>query len=155
MGPAAERFMGEPRRGAFWDRWLAAYYADRVPVNVAVRRILVWADERCSGDPQVIGEPLPDAEPAAQAEPKKGAGPRIDCNRALRKLEGLPHRLLTYKGADGHPMVLPVEVRSAGADGLRLRSRVPSRPAAAAPACSRTATTPSSSGSRPGCTRAG
>src|SRR4051794_8844458 len=42
----------------------------------------------------------------------------------MRKLEGLPHRLLTYKGADGYPMVLPVEVRAAGPDGLRLRSPV-------------------------------
>src|SRR5436190_20814568 len=32
--PAAERFMGPPKRGVFWDRWLSAYYADRVPVHV-------------------------------------------------------------------------------------------------------------------------
>jgi len=34
--PAAERFMGPAKRGLFWDRWLAAYYADRVPVHVDV-----------------------------------------------------------------------------------------------------------------------
>src|ERR1700730_7495508 len=28
VGPASARFMGEPRRGLFWDRWLSVYYAD-------------------------------------------------------------------------------------------------------------------------------
>src|SRR3954467_5136431 len=36
-GRQATPFMGEPARGAFWDRWLAAYYADRVPVHIEVR----------------------------------------------------------------------------------------------------------------------
>src|SRR3954451_7380724 len=30
VAPAATRFMGAPRRGRFWDRWLQEYYADRV-----------------------------------------------------------------------------------------------------------------------------
>ena len=38
----AERFMGPPKRGVFWDRWLEAYYADRVPVTVDVERVLTW-----------------------------------------------------------------------------------------------------------------
>jgi len=122
VGPAAERFMGKPKRGPFWDRWLAAYYADRVPVNVTGRRILVWDGLDCAGDPQVLGEPLPAEPPAPQNEPGKGAGPRIECDRALRSLEGLSHRLLTYKDADGYPMVLPVEIRGAGSEGLRLRA---------------------------------
>jgi hypothetical protein len=128
VGPAAERFMGKPRRGPFWDRWLAAYYADRVPVNVTVRRILVWPGAACEGDPEVLGEPLGGEQPAAQAEPKKGAGPRIDVDRCLRKLEGLDHRLLAFKGADGYPTVLPVEVRGCGGEGLRLRCATPLPP---------------------------
>ena len=124
VGPAAERFMGKPKSGPFWDRWLAAYYADRVPVNVKAHRIVVWPDLECRGEAAVIGEPLPSGEPAPQAEPKKGAGPRLDVERCMRKAEGLPHRLLSYKGADGYPMVLPVEIRGADAGGLRLRSAV-------------------------------
>ena len=31
---------------------------------------------------------------------------------------------MSYKGADGYPMVLPVEIRAAEADGLRLHSAV-------------------------------
>jgi general stress protein 26 len=124
VSPAAERFMGKPKSGPFWDRWLAAYYADRVPVNVRVHRIVVWPDLECRGEPSVLGDPLASEQPTPQSEPKKGAGPRIECDRALRKLEGLPHRLLSFKGADGYPMVLPVEVRGADADGLRLRSAV-------------------------------
>src|SRR3954465_13650292 len=34
MGRQAAPFMGPPRRGPFWDRWLSAYYGDRVPVHV-------------------------------------------------------------------------------------------------------------------------
>src|SRR5205085_2019211 len=30
--PAAAQYLGAPRRGAFWDRWLREYYSDRVPV---------------------------------------------------------------------------------------------------------------------------
>src|SRR3954469_23253854 len=35
VGPASARFMGAPKRGVFWDRWLSAYYADRVLVTVS------------------------------------------------------------------------------------------------------------------------
>ena len=34
--PRAERFLGPRKSGPFWDRWLQEYYADRVPVDVAV-----------------------------------------------------------------------------------------------------------------------
>src|SRR5207302_6878171 len=40
--PASTRFMGPPRRGPFWDRWLRVYYADRVLVTVRVERVLSW-----------------------------------------------------------------------------------------------------------------
>jgi hypothetical protein len=45
----------------FWDRWLSAYYADRVVVTVAVIRVVTWPDHACSGEPTVSGEPLPTA----------------------------------------------------------------------------------------------
>ena len=61
--PAAERFMGPRKTGPFWDRWLHAYYLDRVPVDVAVERAVHWHDLRCAGAPVVAGAPAP-AEPA-------------------------------------------------------------------------------------------
>src|SRR4051812_9135308 len=36
IGGQATPFMGPPKRGVFWDRWLSAYYSDRVPVHVQV-----------------------------------------------------------------------------------------------------------------------
>ena len=36
--PASTRFLGAPRTGFFWGRWLSAYYEDRVLVNVRVDR---------------------------------------------------------------------------------------------------------------------
>src|SRR3954453_15734348 len=83
IGRQATPFMGPPKRGAFWDRWLSAYYADRVPVHVAVHRIVSWADLRCSGEPEVYGAPLPEP-PGAQKPPAKGTGPRVDALRAGR-----------------------------------------------------------------------
>src|SRR5438477_1577454 len=38
--PAATRFLGAPRKGLFWDRWLKAYYQDRVLVTVQVERLV-------------------------------------------------------------------------------------------------------------------
>jgi len=121
--PAATRFMGAPKRGRFWDRWLSAYYADRVPVEVDVTRIVVWPDLDAAGELEVHGEPLPDSDPESQQAPKKGTGPRVDVARAAKRIARLPHRLLGYRGADGHPVVVPAEVGAASADGLALTSR--------------------------------
>ena len=75
--PKAERFMGPPKRGWFWDRWLEAYYSDRVPVDVEVEveHVLLFP-----GDDLV-------SAPPPQAPPKNGTGPRV----AAKKLQ-LPHR---------------------------------------------------------------
>src|SRR4051812_18054412 len=76
--PRAARFLGPPRTGPFWDRWLQAYYADRVPVDVDVRRTLGWPRLDCTGDAEVGGTPAPAEHAPPQSEPKKGAGPRLD-----------------------------------------------------------------------------
>src|SRR4051812_19963058 len=110
VGPASARFMGPPRRGAFWDRWLSAYYSDRVLVTVRVSRVASWADGDCTSRPQIAGAPWPDSEPPAQAPPARGTAPRVDAARAARRLRALPHVLLGHVGADGFPVVAPVTV---------------------------------------------
>jgi hypothetical protein len=120
--PAAQRFMGPPRRGVFWDRWLSAYYADRVPVHVAVERVVVWPDLRCAGQPEVFGTPLPPGPPPPQSPPKKGAGPRVEVDAAQRKLAALPHGLLAHVQADGYPTVLPVKIGGPCAAGITLNA---------------------------------
>ena len=119
--PAAARFMGPPKTGVFWDRWLQAYYQDRVPVDVAVERVVRWPDLRCAGEPSVVGE-APAESPAPQSPPKNGTGPRVDVDRAAERLRALPHVLLGFRGGDGLPVVVPVEVGDAGADGIELRA---------------------------------
>jgi hypothetical protein len=119
--PAASRFLGPPKRGVFWDRWLSAYYADRVPVNVDVERVVVWPDLRCAGEPEVFGAPLP-ARPAAQEAPKQGVGPRLDAAGAAGKLSALPHQLLAYVQADGYPLIAPVEIASGDPAGIELQA---------------------------------
>jgi hypothetical protein len=118
--PAAERFLGPPKRGVFWDRWLAAYYADRVPVHVDVERVVVWPDLRCAGEPEVFGAPLPTEPAAPQEPPKKGAGPRLDVGSAQRKLATLPHSLVAHLQPDGYPAVVPVEIGQSCEAGITL-----------------------------------
>jgi len=122
IGPRAARFVGAPRRGVFWDRWLRAYYADRVLVTVRVERMLVWPDLRASGPPQVVGAAAPDGPLPPQEPPSKGTGPRVDAVRAGRRVAALPHRLLAYVGADGFPLVVPFDVAGQDADGLSLET---------------------------------
>ncbi len=122
LGPASERFLGPPRRGAFWDRWLREYYADRVAVTVDVERVVVWPELDCSGEPVVHGADRPQREPEPQTAPKKGTGPRLDATNAARKLARLPHTLATWREADGFPTVVAARIEGAGADGIRLAS---------------------------------
>jgi hypothetical protein len=120
IGPRAERYLGKRKEGFFWDRWLREYYRDRVPVEVTVRRVVSWPSLDAAGEPDVHGEPLP-AEPAPeQTEPKKGAGPRVDVAKAAKKARALEFKLLAYRGADGYPVVIPVEVAGESERGFEL-----------------------------------
>jgi Pyridoxamine 5'-phosphate oxidase len=123
--PASIRFMGPPRRGIFWDRWLDAYYGDRVVVTVKVERVVSWPDLQCAGEPTVLGTPLPEEPPGSQAPPGKGTGPRVDVARVARRLSKLPNTLLAYIGADGLPVVAPVRAGPAEAGGIELAGQLP------------------------------
>jgi hypothetical protein len=119
--PASTRFMGAPRSGVFWDRWLKAYYADRVLVTVQVERVVSWPDLGCAGEPAVAGQLLATPrDPDPQAEPGKGTAPRIDVARAARRLRRLPHVLAAYPGADGFPLIVPVTVGVDTSAGIAL-----------------------------------
>jgi hypothetical protein len=120
VGPASTRFMGPPRRGPFWDRWLSVYYADRVLVTVQVERVLSWPDLGCAGERQVTGAPATPSDPAEQAPPNGGAGPRVDVARAARRLRRLPHALVAYPAADGFPLIVPVTIGADGEAGISL-----------------------------------
>src|SRR4051812_11829250 len=112
IGEQATPFMGAPKRGPFWDRWLQAYYADRIKVDVAVERIVHLPDE-----------PAPPAAPE-QSPPRNGTGPRVDAARAAKRLRKLPHVLLGWRGQDGFPVVAPVGIGQDGDAGITLSSTV-------------------------------
>jgi len=122
ISPRAARYLGEPRRGFFWDRWLEAYYADRVLVTVDVERIVAFPDLRAAGEPAVVGSQRPTQAPPAQAPPKKGTGPRLDAARAGRRADAMPHRLLAYVDTDGFPVILPFDVAGQDSTGVRIAS---------------------------------
>ena len=117
--PQAERYVGEVVRGVMWDRLLHEYYFERVFVDITVQRMVAWPDLGAAGEMGVTGAPWPGIA-APQSPPKNGTGPRVDVNRAAGRIAMLPHRLLAYRGADGFPVVVPVEVAGHDAAGLQL-----------------------------------
>jgi hypothetical protein len=119
MIPQAERYMGEVKRGPVWDRLLREYYQERVFVDIAVARVAVWPDLNASGDMQVTGAPWP-GPAASQQPPRGGTGPRMDVAKAAGQIAARPHRVLAYRGADGFPVVVPVQIAGHDAAGLRL-----------------------------------
>jgi hypothetical protein len=125
----ATAHLGPPKEGFFWDRWLREYYVTRVPVEVAVTRILTWPTLDAAGPPEVVaGEPLPAQAAEPQRPPKYGSAPRIDVTRAAMRLRATPHTLLGYAGADGAPVVVPVELGADDESGLAVRSATPLPP---------------------------
>jgi len=125
LGPAAASYLGEPKTGRFWDRWLQEYYNDRVPVHVDVERVASWPSLTGAGELHVEGAPWPvDAAPP-QAPPRNGTGPRVDADKAADKARALAHVLFGYRGADGFPVVVPVRVGDTGPRGFGLTSALP------------------------------
>jgi Pyridoxamine 5'-phosphate oxidase len=122
MGANWERFGGQPvDAGRMWNWWLRAYH-DRVNVVIAVERVVVWPDLGCHGTPEVHGAALPAVAPDPQRPPGRGKGPRIAHARAARRAAKLPHALAGWVGADGFPVVIPVEVHGSVPNGMVLEA---------------------------------
>jgi hypothetical protein len=123
--PASTRFLGAPKTGRFWDRWLKAYYADRVLVTVQVERVVSWPTLEAAGRPTVFGPPLPAHAPACQREPTGGVAPRVDVARAAKRIGRLPHVLAGYVGADGLPVIAPTSMSDVEPGGISLSGELP------------------------------
>ena len=100
-------------RGPVWDRLLREYYFERVFVDITVERMVAWPDLGAFGDDGGDRSALARyCCPAAAAEerdrPAGGCGPGPPGGSP-----SLPHRVLAYRGADGFPVVVPVEARRA------------------------------------------
>jgi hypothetical protein len=70
--------------------------------------------------PEVLGAPAALEPPAPQDPPKRGTGPRLSSAKAARRCQTKRHQLLAYRGADGYPVSIPVQVNGAGPSGMRL-----------------------------------
>jgi hypothetical protein len=117
--PQAERYVGEVARGPVWDRLLREYYAERVFVDITLQRLAVWPDLTASGTRKVTGAAWPSSA-GPQPAPKNGTGSRIDVAKAAGQIASLPHRVLAYRGADGFPVIVPVQIAGHSRAGLRL-----------------------------------
>jgi hypothetical protein len=117
--PNVERQMGPIVRGPVWDRLLREYYYERVFVDITVERVVAWPDLGAAGQMEVTGTPWP-GPAAPQPPPRNGTGPRLDVDRAAGRIATLPHRVLAWRGADGFPVVVPVDLAGHDAAGLRL-----------------------------------
>ena len=119
MAPQAERYLGKARQGRLWDPLLHEYYFERVFVDIALDRVVTWPDLSASGGMAVTGAAWPGpADP--QPPPAGGTSPRIDVGKAAARIAMLPHRLLAYRGADGFPVVVPIQIAGHDQRGLRL-----------------------------------
>ena len=67
---------------------------------------------------------MPAAPPEPQAPPKNGVGPRVEA----AKIAEPRHTLLTWRGADGFPMIVPVTLGARSAAGIELTSAAPLPP---------------------------
>lgn len=110
---------GNPRGGPLWDRWLAGWH-HRVGVTVDVKRVIVWPDLTCRGEPATYGLAPPTRAVAPQTPPKKGTGPRLDPRKAARAARRQPDALLGWTDGDGFPMVVPVTIDGADDSGILL-----------------------------------
>jgi hypothetical protein len=117
--PNAEQFLGAVKQGRLWDPLLREYYGERVFVDVEVVRMTAWPNLTAAGSPVVFGANLAPVGAAPQRPPQKGTEPRVDVDHAAGQLAALPHRLLAFTGADGLPVVVPVDL--AGHDGAGIR----------------------------------
>jgi hypothetical protein len=116
--PTWERFGGPVDIGALWNWWLRVYNL-RIPIEIAVERVIVWPDRACEGAPEIHGTPIT-APPEPQRAPKNGTGPRIDHRRAARRAGKLENVLLGWVGADGFPIAIPARPGSATDHGIEL-----------------------------------
>jgi hypothetical protein len=111
------RFAGPIPRNRLLEWWLREYHW-RIGVQIEVERVVVWPDLGCRGPAAFYGAPLPDGSPAPQQPPAKGTAPRIRHARAARRAAGLANVLLGWVGADGYPVVVPVEVQGIDERGM-------------------------------------
>jgi hypothetical protein len=116
--PTWERFGGPVDVGRLWNWWLRVYNL-RIPIAIAVERVIVWPDRACEGPPEIHGAPIT-APPEPQREPKKGTGPRIDHRRAARRASRLENVLLGWVGADGFPIAIAARPAGATESGIEL-----------------------------------
>jgi hypothetical protein len=116
--PTWERFGGPVDVGPLWNWWLRVYNL-RIPVEIAVERVIVWPDCDCEGAPEVHGAAIP-APPEPQRAPKKGTGPRVDHHRAAERAGKLENVLLGWVGADGFPIAIPARPRASTDRGIEL-----------------------------------
>jgi hypothetical protein len=116
--PTWERFGGPVDIGRLWNWWLRVYNL-RVPIEIAVERVIVWPDRACQGAPEIHGAPIT-SPPGPQRAPKNGTGPRIDHRRAARRARKLENVLLGWVGADGFPIAIPAEPQRAVEHGIQL-----------------------------------
>ena len=115
----------EESDGLAWDNgpilnWWLRDWMWRVPIDVAVDRVVVWPDVACGGEPEVHGPPLPPEPPPSQREPKNGTEPRVNHRRAARRLARQPSLLLGWTGSDGYPVIAPVRVQGVDDHGISL-----------------------------------
>lgn len=107
---AWNRMLVPRKRGRFWD-WVGREYYDlRVPITVAVHRLVVWPDHDATGPPEVLGPPPSDEPPPSQAPPRGGTGSRVEAKRYAQRFERGHNRVVAWVDTDGFPVIVPARL---------------------------------------------
>jgi hypothetical protein len=117
-----EATKGQPK---FLLRRMKFYYA-RIWIEIVPQRIVWWESRELAGEPQVwqadAGRPLPQSDPAPSGrQPAAWLTAPSDWRAiAARALRELPMADLTFVGADGYPVCLPVSPGALDGDEVPL-----------------------------------
>ena len=120
--PASVRFLGPPKTGFFWDRYLQEYYADRVLVTVAVERVAGWPDRAAKASRSSAARRRRPILRRRRLRPKRAPARGWTSHARRSGCAPCPTSSLAFPGADGFPLVYPVEVGQAGERGIALRA---------------------------------
>jgi hypothetical protein len=133
--PAATK--GQPK---FLLRRMAFYYA-RIWIEVSPRRILWWRDRTLAAPPSewradpALPAPTSDPAPSGGRPPAWLAPPPEWRVVAARALSELPLADLTFVGADGFPVCIPVTAGALAQDQVQLSAGAGAPPLVPGPAC--------------------
>ena len=114
----AEQFLGSAQAGRSGTAGCASTTWCASRSGCTSERITVWPDLDCAGEPERYGLPEPVSTPDPQLAPANGTAPRVDMQRAAKRL-AKTRTCCSATSTPTYPELAPVEMRRLGRDRPR------------------------------------